>query len=49
MTHFALWFCLLVIGAFLGWMGLAEWKTVVVAAVASGIFAALMALFGEEA
>jgi hypothetical protein len=49
MTSLALWLCLLVVGAIAGFFGLAEWRTVVTAAVSSGIFAALSALFGEEA
>lgn len=48
MTHLLLWLGLLIPGAWIGWMGLATWKTVVIAAVASGIFAALATLFGEE-
>lgn len=49
MTHFALWFCLLVPGVFFGWMGLAEWSTVAIAALSSGIALFLISLFGEEA
>lgn len=49
MTRLLLWLSLCFIGLFLGWMGLAEWRTVVIAAVSSGIYAALYELFGEEA